>query len=238
MVQGRPAGRNWNLLSAQDALPSEICGEGAEPRAEIAYDTAYDGGSSLRVTGTTAANARRIYLYEASVNLPAKSAAIVLRYLTGGQGTPEATFWINGNGPVDRPPTEKRIEGAWTYTLTDLPRSGELTRLGISFPSSTTVDTRIGEIGVVDLGSYTPPFPIRPTEEPGRLSWDEAPATKYYNVWAVPQRASCSTFVGRTLLPLYDLDRPLFAIPGPSPQFLIQPVNESGLAAQVSPSPC
>jgi mannosyl-glycoprotein endo-beta-N-acetylglucosaminidase len=238
IVQGHLAGRSWNLLSAQDALPSETCGEGTKLRAEIAYDTAYDGGSSLRVTGTAGPGSQRIYLYEVDAQLPAKPA-FVLRYLTRGQEpAPVVSIWVNGNGPFDLAPTERRSEGAWTYTRADLPGSGKLTRLGISFPSSGTVDTRIGEIGVVDLGSYTPPLPIRPTEESKRLTWDAAPATKYYNVWAVPRGATCSTFVGRTLLPLYDLDRPLFPIPGSSPPFLIQPVNESGLAAPLSPAAC
>jgi mannosyl-glycoprotein endo-beta-N-acetylglucosaminidase len=239
-VQGRTVGKAWNLLSVQDALPSAICSEGEGLRAAIDYDDpAFDGGSSLQITGTTSANGGRIYLYEAAAKLPARSA-IVLRYLTGGQGPPPlATFWIKeGNGPIEQLPSERRIERGWTYTRTDLPGSKELTRLGISFSGSATVNTRIGEIGVVNLDSYTPPVPIRPTEEPKQLTWNPAPATKYYNVWAVPQGASCSSFVGRTLLPLYDRVSPLFAIPGPSPSFLIQPVNESGLAAQVSPDPC
>jgi endo-beta-N-acetylglucosaminidase D len=244
-VQGRTAGRSWNLLAAQDALPSEICGEGSELQAAIDYGGSFEGGSSLLVSGATYPNTRRIYLYEAAAKLPAKPA-FVLRYLSSGQGPPPlVTVWIDGKGPIDLPPAVRVNEGTWTYTRAELPSTvapGTLTRLGISFstPSPVTVDTRIGELGVVDLSSYAPPAPIRPTVEPGQLSWSDpaAATTKYYNVWAVPAGGSCSGFVGRSLLPRYDLVRPLFAIPGPSPQFTIQPVNTAGLAARISPSPC
>ncbi|HEX7279388.1 MAG TPA: hypothetical protein VF255_07170, partial [Solirubrobacterales bacterium] len=46
-VEGRTAGGNWNLLAAQDALPSGFCGEGPELQTGIDYGASFDGGSSL-----------------------------------------------------------------------------------------------------------------------------------------------------------------------------------------------
>ena len=245
VVEGRTAGGRWNMLAAQDALPSEFCGEGPELQTRIDYGASFDGGSSLFVNGTTYPNVRRTYLYEAAAKLPEKPA-FVLRYLTNGQGPPPlVSVWIDGKGPIDLPPAVTVPDGTWTYTRAVLPPTvapGTLTRLGIGFPtpSPTQVSRRIGEIAVVDLNTYRPPAAIAPTVEAGQLTWnDPAAATaKHYNVWAVPSGASCSSFVGRSLLQRYDLVRPLFAIPGPSTRFTVQPVSQAGLAAPVSPSPC
>ncbi|HEX7280000.1 MAG TPA: hypothetical protein VF255_10300, partial [Solirubrobacterales bacterium] len=163
-----------------------------------------------------------------------------------GQGPPpQISVWIDGKGPIDLQATVRVPEGPWTYTRAVLPATiapGTLTRLGISFStiSPAQVNTRVGEIGVVDLNTYRPPAAINPTVGAGQLTWSDpaASTTKHYNVWASPSGASCSRFVGRTLLQRYDLVRPLFPVPGPSPRFTVQPVSDAGLAAPVSPSPC
>lgn len=244
-VEGRTAGRSWNMLAAQDALPSEFCGEGSELQTRIDYGASFDGGSSLLVSGATYPNVRRTYLYEANAKLPEKPA-FVLRYLTNGQGpAPFVSVWIDGKGPIDLPAAVKEPQGPWTYTRAVLPPTiapGTLTRLGIGFgtPSPVQVSTRIGEIGVVDLNTYRPPAAITPAVEASQLTWNDpaAATTKHYNVWAIPSGATCSSFIGRSLLQRYDLVRPLFAIPGPSTRFTVQPVSTAGLAAPVSPSPC
>lgn len=58
-----------------------------------------------------------------------------------------------------------------------------------------------------------------------------------YNVWAV-RGGSCAQLVGRSTLPLYDLDHPLFAISDGGEQFIVQPVSTSGLAAPLSLPAC
>jgi hypothetical protein len=64
-----------------------------------------------------------------------------------------------------------------------------------------------------------------------------ASTTQYYNVWAV-RGGSCAQLVGRSTLPLYDLEHPLFGIPDGGEQFIVQPVSTSGLAALLSLPPC
>jgi endo-beta-N-acetylglucosaminidase D len=237
---------SWNLLGAQDGLPMEQCREGSTLVADIDYDEAYDGGSALRVSGTATPGAQRIYLYEADAPLP-QQPGFTLRYqLPAGAAAPHVVVWIDGQGPIDLQPATSRSDGTWTYARAQLPASvapGKLTRIGVGFDVSADqqIDVLIGELGVVDLASYTPPEQITPPPpSAGTLSWRDtaAPTTQYYNVWAVPPGESCVQFAGRSMLPIYDLDHPLFAIPGNAQRFIVQPVSTSGLASPLSPSPC
>jgi hypothetical protein len=247
-VEGRAAGAgSWNLLSAQDPAPTEACGEGDTLGASIDYDDdAYDGGSSLRITGTATADSRRLYVYEASAPLPQR-AAFTLRYRqlpAGGDAGPEphVVVWVDGKGPIDLEPSRTSTPGErWTSIQAQLPADvgpGTLTRIGVGFDVNRRrpVDTLIGELGVVDLDAYQPPAQIRPHASAGKLTWHDpsASTTQYYNVWTV--RRSCLAFVGRTMLRLYDLHHPLFRADGG--RFVVQPVNTSGLASHLSPPPC
>lgn len=242
-VQGSLAAKAWNLLAAQDAVPSGFCSEDGNVRAAIDYDDSFDGGSSLLISGTASPAGRRIYLYEAAAQLPARPL-FVLRYRAEGESVrPNVVVWIDGRGPIDLEPAVREV-GRWSYSEAVLPAGvtpGTLTRIGIGFGtlSPARVNVRLGEMAVVDSASYQPPAQIVPDAGPAQLTWaDPAPtATQFYNVWAVAPGASCANFVGRALLPRYDLVKPLFAIP-PGSRFLIQPVSTSGLAAPLSTPPC
>jgi hypothetical protein len=249
-VEGRAAGvGDWNLLSAQDPVPTEACGEGDTLGASIDYDDdAYDGGSALRITGTATADSRRLYLYEANALLP-KRAAFTLRYrqlAAGGDPGPEphVVVWVDGKGPIDLEPSRTSTPGErWTAIQAQLPADigpGTLTRIGVGFyvNQSRPFDTLIGELAVVDLASYRTPAQISPKASPGKLTWDDpsATATQYYNVWRL--RGSCAALVGRTTLRLYDLRHSLFAVPAKAKRFVVQPVSTAGLAAHLSPRPC
>ena len=248
-VQGRAAGAgNWNLLAAQDPAPTEACGEGGTLGASVDYDDdAYDGGSSLRISGTATTDSHRLYLYEANAPLP-RRAAFTLTYRqppAGGAAAPapHVVVWVDGKGPIDLEPASTSTGPRWTSTQAHLPAgvaSGTLTRVGVGFDVSESkpVDTLIGELGVVDLASHQPPAQIAPKASAGKLTWHDpsAATTQYYNVWAV--RGSCVALVGRTTLRLYDLHHPLFAIPAKGRRFVVQPVSTSGLASHLSPRPC
>lgn len=250
--------KEWNFLATQDALPSEFCAEGGELNARIDYEEAYDGGSSLLVTGSVTPTARHLYLYEARAKLPAHPG-FVLRYRAEGP-EPRIAVWV-GEKAYDRPVTgEPERQGEWTTIQSVLPENvqgGTLTRIGVWFNSKNSqerVKARIGELAVVDRSSYTPPQLITPVAEPAekpvQLRWaaPPAPTVQYYNVWAaIPASGSvephataseCAIFVGRALMPRYDLGQPLFALPVGTTKFLVQPVDESGLAAPLSLSPC
>ena len=250
IVEGGATGSgSWNLLGAQDALPMEACSEGSTLTADIDYDDAYDGGSSLRVSGTATEGSQRLYLYEADASLP-QQPAFTLRYqLAGGAaggGAPHVVVWIDGHGPIDLQPATSSSNGNWTYTRAQLPASvapGKLTRIGVGFDvtADEQVDALIGELGVVDLASYKRPKQITPpSPSAGTLSWRDpaAATTQYYNVWAVAPGESCVRFAGRSMLPIYDLGHPLFAVPDDARRFIVQPVSTSGLASRLSPSLC
>jgi hypothetical protein len=239
---------DWNLLGAQDALPMEVCGEGGALRAGIDYDDAYDGGSSLRVSGTATADARRLYLFEAGAPLPRRQAFTLRFRRAGGAGAPapHVVVWVGGQGPIDLEPATRTRDEGWTFTRARLPPSvapGTLTRIGVGFDvtADRRVDALIGELGVVDLASYERPAQIgpRPTSG-GTLRWHDpsASTTRHYNVWAVVPRKSCVELVGRSASPRYDLGQPLFAIPKDARRFVVQPVSTSGLASRLSPPPC
>jgi hypothetical protein len=246
MVEGQQVvstEKEWNFLAAQDALPSEFCSESGDLGAEVDYDEAFDGGSSLLVSGSVTSTARRLYLYEAQAKLPARPG-FVLRYRAEGP-EPRIAVWVDGKA-YDLP-GEPEKQGGWTTIQSVLPdkvKPGTLTRVGVWFnpkASPERVMARIGELAVVNLASYEPPKLIKPTTEanPGKasqLTW-EAPSTpiQYYNIWAVTE---CARFVGRAVMPRYDLGQPLFAFPAETKEFLVQPVAESGLAAQLSLPTC
>jgi hypothetical protein len=250
IVEGRATGTgSWNLLGAQDPLPMEVCGDGGTLGTNIDYDDAYDGGSSLRVSGTATADALRLYLYEADAALPQRPAFTLRYQLPGGAAggpAPHVVVWIEGQGPIDLDPGSTTSEGGWTYTRAQLPASvvpGKLTRIGVGFDvtGDQQVDALIGELGVVDLASYERPAQIIPTPPPAStLRWSDpsASTTQYYNVWSVVPDESCVELAGRSTLPIYDLGHPLFALPDGARQFVVQPVSTSGLASQLSPPAC
>lgn len=250
--------KEWNFLAAQDTLPSGFCSESGDLSAGIDYEEAYDGGSSLLVTGSVTPTARHLYLYEAQAKLPARPA-FVLRYRAEEGPEPRIAVWVGGKAydlPVKGAP---ETEGEWT-TIQSVPENVQgntLTRIGVWFnpkTSSDKVKARIGELAVVDRSSYTPPQLITPAAEPAekpvQLNWSapSPPTIQYYNVWAaIPAAGSagtnatvseCASFVGRALMPRYDLGQPLFAFPVGTTKFLVQPVDESGLAARLSLPPC
>lgn len=248
--------KKWNFLGAQDALPSEFCTESGDLSAGIDYEEAYDGGSSLLITGSVTPTARHLYLYEAQAKLPAHPA-FVLRYRATEGPEPRIAVWV-GEKAYDLPAKgAPEKEGEWT-TIQSVPENvqGTLTRIGVWFnpkTSSDKVKARIGELAVVNSSSYTPPQLITPVAEPAekpvQLNWEApSPTIQYYNVWAaIPAAGSaethataseCASFVGRALMPRYDLGQPLFAFPVGTAKFLVQPVDESGLAARLSLPPC
>jgi mannosyl-glycoprotein endo-beta-N-acetylglucosaminidase len=247
-VEGRATGTgSWNMLGAQDPLPMEVCGEAGTLDAEIDYGDAYDGGSSLRVSGTATPGSQRLYLFEGNAPLPPRPA-FTLRYRQAAAAAPapRVVVWIDGQGPIDLEPASTTGDGKWTSTKAQLPASpgsGTLTRIGVGFEATQDqqVNTLVGELGVIDLDSNEPPAQITPPPPSmGKLTWDDpSPSTtQYYNVWSIVRGESCAALAGRTMLPLYDLGHPLFAIPDEAARFVVQPVSTSGLAAELSPRPC
>lgn len=239
-VQGRVAGREWNLVAAQDPQATWYCGQSPDLSAGIDYGNAYDGGSSLEVVGGAPGNARRLSLFEAEAPLPAEPV-FRLRFLRAAT-EPFVTVWIDGKGPYDLAPAARKPEGSWMLTEATLPASvprGTLTRLGVGFATDAKVNARIGELAVADRAA-DPPSPVTPAYASGQLTWSgpDPDPNRYYNVWSQVQGASCSTFLGRTTLRRYDTTRSLFGSPRATDRFMVQPVSAAGLPSSLSPPPC
>jgi hypothetical protein len=237
---------SWNLLSAQDALPVAWCGQGDSLDAELDYGTAFDGGSSLRVSGRVRDGARRVYLYKARAELP-DHTGFLLRYEAGGGVRPNVVVSLDGvDGPVDLQPHRITRHNGWALARARLPgrlAPATMTRVGVGFGDhgerAATLDAHIGELRVVDRDTLSRPAMVDPTRSGDDLSWARPPgSTLYYNVWAAHPSRPCLLFVGRTQLERYDLASPLF---GPAPAgggYEVQPVNASGGAAKLSAPRC
>jgi mannosyl-glycoprotein endo-beta-N-acetylglucosaminidase len=241
-VGGKRVGGEWNLLSAQDAVPSEQCTDGSSLAATPDYGAALDGGSSLLVQGEVFPSGNSLYLFEARAPLSSQ-LGFTLAYCSLAGSEPRVVVWVNGNGPIFLDTKTIPSVDGWTHTVATLPPGtrGLLTRVGIAFGGAAVeqVSAQIGELGVVDLSAGPAPALIQPKLSRARLDWvdPDAKRTRYFNVWA-RSRQGCLRFVGRTLLTGYDLFRPLFAPIDIQPEYIVQPVTNGGLEAALSPPPC
>jgi hypothetical protein len=246
-VQGTVVRENsWNLLSAQDPLPVAWCGDGNTLDAALDYGTAFDGGSSLRVSGKARNGSRRVYLYKADIALPANTG-FLLRYAADSRVRPHVVISVSGiHGPVDLRTRPTGRHRGWLRARARLPGRLEhatLTRVGVGFKRGgarpARVDANIGELRVVDRGRLARPEEIRPTRRGGELSWKAAPGPMlYYEVWARDPRRRCLQFLGRTQIERYDLAKPLFRSAPAAGGFEVEPVSAAGGSARLSDPRC
>lgn len=236
----------WNLLSNQDALPVAWCGEGDTLDAELDYGAAFDGGSSLHVSGRARDGSRRVYLFKARAELPAHTG-FLLRYAAGGGVPPHVVASLAG---VDRP-VDVRIHrvtshNGWVLARARLPARlapATLSRVGVAFGDdgdrAKHVNATIGELRIVDRDTLTRPAAIDPARRGDDLSWDGGTGSiLYYNVWARARTRPCLRLIGRTQIERYDLAQPLFGPAPPGGGYEVQPVNASGGAAKLSGPRC
>jgi endo-beta-N-acetylglucosaminidase D len=236
----------WNLLSAQDPLPVAWCGDGGTLDAELDYKTAYDGGSSLRVSGRARDGSRRVYLYGAHARLPA-NPGFRLRYEAGHGAAPHVVLTLRGRGrPVDIATHRSTRHGKWVLARGTLPKRlapAVLTRVGVGFGHhgrhARKVNANIGELRIVDRARLGRPAQITPTRNGQNLSWAPAPgAILYYDVWRREPTRSCLSFIGRTQITRYDLANPLFGPAPASGRYEVQPVSTTGAGAKLSGPRC
>ncbi len=244
-IRGRsPTNDDWNLLAAQDVLPTSPCPQGSALHPAIRYHGAFDGGSALRVTGTTRPGTRRVSLLESSVTIP-DGAAVALTYRTSAGPAPRMVTWVDGTAQVLPIGDSEARPGGWTRTWFLFPATttgDELTRIGVMFGSgrgTRSLDAEIGEIAVVDLDEFESPATPVVVEQPGRITWTDPgdPPIWYFDIWGVTA-TDCLVYVGRSLVPTYDTTDPLFPPAAPVTGYEVQPVSTAGRPSQLPHSIC
>jgi len=235
----------WNLLSAQDVLPTAICPDGDTLHAEVTYDGSFDGGSQLSIDGQAQEGSRLIWLYEAGARMPQPTEFSLTFKVEGASLAPRVAIRVAGRGTLQLPAARERIVGGgWVTTWAPVPKrlqGQRLSRIGVVFGLSNdpngSVDVAVGKLAAIDRGNNERPVTITPNERGGVLTWaDPTPGrTSFYNVWAL--KDGCRSFAGRTLISSYDEAEALFAPVAPT-GWMVQPVSTSGRAARVTTPAC
>ncbi|TWB56508.1 glycosyl hydrolase family 85 [Nitrospirillum viridazoti] len=219
------ADRPWFNLGIQDILPTwqwrvePMAGpasRGADLLAvDYAYDTAFDGGSSLAITGSLGpANATRVWLYKTALavdGVPGCVAQLVLKGQGGGAlrlglvfvDAPAKPAWLPLDGAH-----RQALPGGWSrLTLPLAPYRGRTIAavlLGAASAAAAPlpVDIRIGELYVgPPPAGVTMPAPRGLTVEAcaasvdgrwaeARLRWAPEPAAAYHDVYAAAEGAA------------------------------------------------
>ncbi len=243
-LRGKSAvARAWNYLSGQDLLPTWIAQSGPPQSgvtADYTYDDAFDGGSSLRFSGTlTAGQSVEYSLFLTGMQVQsALLAQFTYKARNANSLLPYVKIIYSGGSPstvVATPGTD------WVRVSQSLtPPPGSVIReIRVGFfnnrPTPAAIDVLLGELALLGAGSI-PPFPlINVTVADNLLTWQPPTglgSVWYYNVYAVT--ASGPAFVGRTLATGYDLTVPLFQVPGViGGKYIVQPVNTRGQASSL-----
>ncbi len=163
----------WNNLSLQDIPPTYrwiVESSGTKLTPSIDFDDAYEGGSSLRLTGRLdAANTVRLYQSRLRVSRDTK-LSVVLKTPAAGPSRLKAAISF-----TDAPTTFKTLDlgntrgGDWERRTLDLSRYAGRTIAQIALqasPGDTPVDgydVRVGQLAVYDGGVDRPSPPTRAT---------------------------------------------------------------------------
>ena len=197
---------DWHNRSQQDVLPTWrwIAESGGTPLyPEICWDTAYYGGSCLKVTGDlNSANETMLYLYKADAEIAADDSLVLVWYALS-EGDPsgmEAAMSLASSPEVFQYVEVPAAETAgWNEFKAPLGSysGSNLAVAGINFTSSSPLNdytALIGRLGVtrgaVDIpeppsGLYVEEFnQVNDTTGTIRLRWDHSSSDVYtYNVY-------------------------------------------------------
>ena len=197
---------DWHNRSQQDVLPTWrwIAESGGTPLyPEISWDTAYYGGSCLKVSGDlNPANETMLYLYKTNAEI-ASGDSLVLVWHAQNEGDPsgmEAAMSIASSPDVfqyvEIPPAEAAGWNVFKASLSSFAGS-TMAVAGINFTSSSPLNdytALIGRLGVTRGSADIPEPPsnlyvdgfsqVNDTTGTIRLRWDHSPSDVYtYNVY-------------------------------------------------------
>lgn len=237
-VFSRPvATREWNYLSGQDLLPTSLSQAApGDPgvSADYTYDDAFDGGSALAFKGMLSAGKTVEYpLYLTSLTLITQ-ANVVFRYKRASASllpylrilyADNTSEVVSATVVPDWQRVAQRLSGPVNSVITGI-------RVGFTngSPSAAPVNVLMGELGILWAGISPPAGIIKVTPDTDNVLRWQQPTTQvtwYYNVYA--PTGNGLAFIGRTIIPSYDLTAPLFTVSGINGNvYLIQPVNSVG----------
>ncbi len=223
---------DWNNRGLQDVLPTwrwQMTASGNELFPELDWTEAYDGGSSLKVSGDlTGANLLDLFATRLDV---AGDTVLQIVYQTGTSGTPSnlevgLTFEDGaGLGPLELLDVGSTTSAGWNVKEFDLGSfAGQtLARLSLRFASATPADGYAVNVGLLALIQGAADVPQPPTalsienhQEPDpqtatlRLRWDHS-ADEVYAYYVYRRNPDDTlTFLGGTANNAYfvaELDR-------------------------------
>jgi len=197
---------DWHNRSQQDVLPTWrwIAESGGTPLyPELCWDTAYCGGSCLKVSGElSAANETMLYLYKTDAEISSSDSLLIvwLADIAGEPSGMEMAYSISSAPDVfNYVQVPDADSSGWNSFRTSIgSHSGStMSVLAIRFSSASAVpdyQAHIGRLGVVRGTVDVPQPPVAPYAEEFtqvndtlgaiRLRWDHSPSEVYtYNVY-------------------------------------------------------
>ncbi|MFG2075746.1 endo-beta-N-acetylglucosaminidase [Nonomuraea maritima] len=194
----------WNNLSLQDVLPTYrwlVSSSGSKLTPSLDFDDAYEGGSSLRLTGTLdAPNTVRLYESRLPVAEDTKLSVVVKTPKAGATHLKAAVAFTDAPTKWTTLDLGKTRGTGWERKTLDLSRfrGRTIAQIGLRAAAPATVesyDARIGRLAVYDGVVERPAPPVKPvvegttdvtpTRKTLRLSWTAAKkgAVHHYDVY-------------------------------------------------------
>ncbi|MER7667400.1 discoidin domain-containing protein [Kitasatospora sp. NPDC096128] len=213
----RVATGGWNNLSLQDVPPTYrwvVDSSGSKLRPSVDFTDAYQGGSSLRLTGTLdAGNTVRLYQTSLPVAADTKLDLVVKTPAAGPTKLKAAVSFTDTPGSFTTVDVGDNAGTGWERHTLDLsPYAGRtIAQLALQVDGTDPAyDLRVGQIAIYDGAVQTPAAPSGLTVlgasdvTPGagqslRLSWTAAPGGNVHHYEVYRRNADGSrTFLGAT----------------------------------------
>ena len=148
---------SWNDIGLQDVLPTWrfwVESAGTKLKADLDFNDAYNGGSSLRVSGNLSAT-NDLNLYLANIDVSGDSK-LQLAFKTGRAGATSMMALVRFKGDEANPvaiPVGSTVDGNWTLRDLDLSAYAGRTIAGISLRFGGSTDAsyaiNIGRVGII-----------------------------------------------------------------------------------------
>ncbi|MER6301882.1 discoidin domain-containing protein [Kitasatospora sp. NPDC001539] len=213
----RVATGGWNNLSLQDVPPTYrwvVDSSGSKLTPTVDFTDAYQGGSSLRLTGTLdATNTVRLYQTSLPVAANTKLDLVVRTPAAGPTRLKAAVSFTDSPGRFTTVDVGSNSGTGWERHTLDLsPYAGRtISQLALQVAGSDPAyDLKVGQVAVYDGAVQTPAAPsgftvlgtsdVTPgTSQSLRLSWTAAPGGNVHHYEVYRRNADGSrTFLGAT----------------------------------------
>lgn len=234
-VQGTGvASEQWNNLSAQAVMPTWSCAVRGDLTTNIAYapagsGDAFDGGSALRLSGSTG----EVRLYEARIPVGVRARPMVSFASKTRGGEPPYVRISYGDGTSDTALATTDGPG-WTQTVRPLRAQGRTITaisVGVRGADDVPVAALLGQLRIYDARRDSEPEPITVRSTDPVIEWTAAPDVASWNVYRAT--TACLHFLGPSYTNTYAVDQAMFPSGARSGRYVIQPVSTAGSVAAV-----